>query len=140
MTAHHCHAHGCETPCEPARFCCPKHWYSLRDEMKRAIWREYRNGQELTKTPTTRYLAVQQRAVGEIAMYKPKRASGLATWSRAACVEIAVPYFLNSERWRALAIERGDGDPLAFCPPLFSRDVEAAMYRIITAGAVGTAR
>jgi hypothetical protein len=38
--------------------------------MRDAIWAEYTAGQERTKMPTVRYLAVQQRAIGEVA-FKP---------------------------------------------------------------------
>lgn len=112
--SHHCHAHACTVEVPPARFCCPRHWHSLRREMQDAVWREYRKGQELTKDPTARYLAVQQRAVAEIALYRPRSAKGMQGWDEAAAKQIAEPYLENSRRWRAVAVERGEGDPLAF--------------------------
>lgn len=133
---HICHAHNCTNPVSPSLLACRPHWYSLRDEMKRAVWAEYAAGQETRKDPSIRYLAVQARAVAEIAMYKPKRAKTLAEWSRAKCVEIAAPYFLNSERLRKEAVAAGKGDPLAFCQP-FQSDVAMA---IRTLAATATAK
>lgn len=93
--SHTCHAHGCDVPILPRQFMCRKHWFMLRKPMQRAIWREYREGQEVDKNPSLRYLAVQQRAVSEVAP--------TADASR---------YIQVSERYRKLAIDAGDGDPL----------------------------
>ena len=100
--SHKCHAHGCPAIVPPALFMCRIHWFSLRKPLRDAIWRHYVPGQENTKTPTASYMAVQQRAVGELA-FKPND-------ERAAIV--AAPYMLNSEVWRAMAIAKGQGDPL----------------------------
>ena len=81
---------------------CRIHWFALRKPLRDAVWREYKNGQEISKTPTARYMAVQQRAVGELA-FKPNN-------EKAA--HAAAPYLLNSEKWRQRAIEKGHGDPL----------------------------
>jgi hypothetical protein len=70
--------------------------------MRDAIWREYRPGQENDKSPSARYMAVQRRAVGEVA-FRPHD-------ERAAAV--AAPYLLDAEVWRERAIEAGEGDPL----------------------------
>lgn len=112
--SHACHAHGCDVDVPPRMFCCRAHWYSLRREMQDAVWREYSEGQEQRKDPTARYLAVQQRAVAEIAMYKPRSAKGLANWDEVAAKLIAEPYFKKSAQWRLVAITSGEGDPLAF--------------------------
>lgn len=97
--------------------------------MQDAVWREYRPGQESRKDPTARYMAVQQRATAEIALYRPRSKRGIekvqtalglpvdgimgpATIAKLA--EIAEPYLASSRRWRKVAIERGEGDPLAF--------------------------
>jgi len=127
--SHHCHAHGCTVEVPPVRFCCPPHWYSLRRVMQDAVWREYRPGQENRKDPTARYMAVQQRATAEIALYRPKSKNGIAKVQKdlglpvdgimgpstiAKLAEIAEPYLVNSRKWRRVAIERGEGDPLAF--------------------------
>jgi hypothetical protein len=99
---HTCHAHGCKTPVPASLFMCRAHWYSLRKPLRDAIWREYRHGQENDKRPSPRYLAVQQRAVAEVA-FRPNDEQAASD---------AAPYALAAERWRQVAIERGDGDPL----------------------------
>jgi hypothetical protein len=101
--SHTCHAHGCETPVPPRMFMCKSHWFKLRKSLRDAIWREYRPGQERDKQPSARYMAVQRRAVGEVA-FKPHDEEA---------ARIAAPYLIESERWRAIAINAGEGDPLA---------------------------
>ena len=83
-------------------FMCSKHWYSLRKPMRDAVWREYRNGQERSKTPTARYMAVQQLAIAEVVFRKNDEIAA----ARAA------PYAINAQRWRQRAIDQGNGDPL----------------------------
>jgi hypothetical protein len=103
--SHTCHAHGCERRVPPSMFACKHHWFALRKPLRDAIWREYRPGQEKTKDPSARYMAVQRRAVAELA-FKPHDEEA---------ARISAEYMLHSERWRRVAIERGEGDPLAFC-------------------------
>jgi hypothetical protein len=100
---HTCHADGCSTRVPPRMFMCRPHWLSLRKPLRDAIWREYRPGQENDKRPSTRYLAVTLRAVGEVA-FKPYDEGAAATAAR---------YLLESERLRQRCIDAGDGDPLA---------------------------
>lgn len=83
-------------------FMCAKHWFSLRKTLRDAVWREYHNGQENSKTPTARYMAVQQLAVAEVA-FRPNDEAAAA---------LAAPYVLNAGRWRQRAIDKGQGDPL----------------------------
>jgi hypothetical protein len=96
---HECHAHGCEVQVPPKLFMCKSHWYKLRKKMRDAIWNEYRPGQEDNKNPSTRYMAVQQRAVAEIAF-------------KEFGIEVAKRYSDNAEHYRDLCIVRGHGDPL----------------------------
>lgn len=100
---HTCHAHGCAKNVPPRMFACRDHWFALRPALQRAIWAEYREGQERNKNPSIRYLCVQQRAVGELAFKPHDEAAALA----------AAPYLLKSNEYRLEAIERGLGDPLA---------------------------
>jgi hypothetical protein len=85
-------------------FACRPHWFALRKPLRDAIWREYRQGQEADKLPSYRYMAVQQRAVGELA-FRPHDEQAARD---------AAPYLLNSEIYREKAIAAGQGDPLAF--------------------------
>jgi len=84
-------------------FMCRSHWFSLRKQMRDAIWKEYRPGQEDDKRPSPRYMAVQRRAVAEVA-FKPNDEKAAAD---------AAPYALDAMRWRQVAIDAGLGDPLA---------------------------
>lgn len=99
---HTCHAHGCNRVVPPRMFACRAHWAAVRPVLQRAIWREYKNGQEVRKDPSLRYLAVQQRAVGELA-FRPFDEEA---------ARIAAEYLLKSEDFRKRAIEAGQGDPL----------------------------
>ena len=99
---HTCHAYGCTTIVPPRMFCCRSHWAALRPVLQAAIWREYKSGQERTKTPSVRYLAVQQRAVAELAFKPYDEEAG----------RIAAEYLWKSEEFRGRAIAAGLGDPL----------------------------
>lgn len=85
-------------------FMCKPHWYSLPQAVRDAVRREYREGQETTKRPTARYMAVQRRAIAMVA-FKPNDEEA---------ARISGAYLVKSEEWRARAIQRGEGDPLAF--------------------------
>lgn len=102
---HHCHAHGCRRVVPPRKFVCPHHWARLTFGLKAAILQEYRTGQEKTKTPTVRYLAVQRYAVGYLAFADFKSPI------------YAAPYLAESQIWRVEAIEAGQGDPLQGVKP-----------------------
>lgn len=99
---HICHAHGCDVAVPPKMFMCKRHWYSLRKPLRDAIWAEYKPGQERTKTPTLRYLAVQQRAIGEVA-FRPHDEVAAAN---------AAPYILRADALRRECVAAGVGDPL----------------------------
>ncbi|MEZ2297293.1 hypothetical protein [Variovorax sp. RCC_210] len=62
--AHTCHWPGCATEVPPAMWGCRKHWFTLPKALRDDIWRTYRPGQEITKTPSDAYMdaahAVQQ--------------------------------------------------------------------------------
>lgn len=100
---HTCHAHGCQARVPPAMFMCRMHWFSLRKPMRTAVWRFYRVGQEKDKRPSPSYMAIQRRAVGEVA-FKP---------NDEAAAKIAAAYIVSSEMWRQRAIAAGEKDPLA---------------------------
>jgi hypothetical protein len=55
---HHCHWTGCQKKVPPAVWGCKQHWYRLPLHLRRKIWRAYKPGQEVTKTPSAEYLAV----------------------------------------------------------------------------------
>lgn len=55
---HHCHWPDCPELVPPARWGCRKHWYLLPKELRSKIWFAYKPGQEITKTPSAKYLVV----------------------------------------------------------------------------------
>jgi len=81
---------------------CRRHWFALRSHVRGAVLREYRPGQERDKKPSLRYLAVQQRAIGELA-FKPHDEKAAHDSSS---------YLVRAEIARALCIAHGGGDPL----------------------------
>ena len=58
MSAHHCHAVGCEAAVPPRLFMCARHWRMVPAEGKRQVWANYRAGQEVDKRPSSEYLRV----------------------------------------------------------------------------------
>lgn len=99
---HTYHADGCKTNVPPRMLMCLVHWRRLRKPMQDAIWAEYRPGQERDKEPSLRYLAVQQRAIAEVA-FKPNDEDAARR---------AAPYLLRSNELRKECLRLGLGDPL----------------------------
>lgn len=81
---------------------CLAHWRDVPPLTQKAIWREYRKGQERDKRPSVRYLAVQQLAIAQCA-FKPNDFHA---------AKIAAGYIAKAQHYRQLAVERGEGDPL----------------------------
>jgi hypothetical protein len=107
---HTCHAHGCPRAVAPRLFACVEHWRALRKELRDAIWKEYRSGQEVDKNPSLRYLAVQQLAVAELA-FRPNDEAAAAA---------AAPFLLTAVKFAREAVAAGQGNPLS---NLISRDL-----------------
>lgn len=56
---HRCHwPLGCRRLVRPAMWGCPQHWYMLPLALRKKVWDNYRPGQEVDKTPSTKYLEV----------------------------------------------------------------------------------
>lgn len=81
---------------------CRVHWYALPKKIRDAVWREYRAGQETSKRPTVRYMAVQRLAV----MYSAFRPND------EAAARICARYLVQAEMYRERALALGLGDPL----------------------------
>lgn len=58
--SHGCHWTGCTRQCPPAMWGCKEHWFKLPKPLRDAVWRAYVPGQEVTGTPSVKYLAVAQ--------------------------------------------------------------------------------
>ena len=100
--SHTCHAHGCTRAVPPAMWGCRTHWFSLPKNIRNAVYREYRPGQEDDKQPSLRYMAVQRLAVAHTA-FKP--------YDEYAAY-VAAYYTTEALVWREKAIKAGQGDPL----------------------------
>lgn len=58
---HTCHWPGCTTPVRPALWGCKYHWFLLPLDLRNDILRTYRPGQEITKRPSSEYIAAARR-------------------------------------------------------------------------------
>lgn len=58
---HTCHYPGCTQEVPPSMWGCRPHWFSLPADLRKAVWKAYVPGQEITKTPSAEYLAVADR-------------------------------------------------------------------------------
>lgn len=122
---HTCHAHGCKVAVPPKMFMCRAHWFALRRPIQQAIWREYRPGQENDKQASLRYLAVQQRAIGEL-VFRP---------NDEAAASASTVYLLTAEVMRTRAIDAGQGDPLQGLvptPPMSTAAARAVADKMTT--------
>ena len=61
---HTCHWPGCEKAVPPRMWGCAAHWFKLPLVLRNEIWRTYKPGQEITKTPSSEYI-VAAKAVQE---------------------------------------------------------------------------
>ncbi|ABQ68559.1 hypothetical protein Swit_2200 [Rhizorhabdus wittichii RW1] len=68
---HHCHWTGCAAKVPPAMWGCRKHWYMLPADIRNRIWRTFRPGQEIAKTPSAEYVTAAREARDWIAANHP---------------------------------------------------------------------
>lgn len=66
MSAHHCHAKGCEVKVPPKLLMCPRHWRMVPRALQAQVWKHYRPGQEVDKQPTAGYLAAARAAIDAV--------------------------------------------------------------------------
>lgn len=59
--AHHCHWPDCKETVPPSMWGCMKHWFILPKRLRDEVWRTYRAGQEVSKTPSRDYIIVAQQ-------------------------------------------------------------------------------
>lgn len=53
---HTCHWPGCSRAVPPAMWGCREHWYRLPQHLRNQIWRTFRPGQEISKSPNREYI------------------------------------------------------------------------------------
>lgn len=59
---HTCHWPGCTKTVPPAIWGCKPHWFRLPSTIRVRIWAAYSPGQEVSKTPSTAYIAAAEAA------------------------------------------------------------------------------
>lgn len=72
MSAHYCHAIGCEIPVEPKMHMCLQHWRMVPKAVQDLIWKHYRRGQEIDKRPSIEYIATAFVSVSCVALKEGK--------------------------------------------------------------------
>lgn len=55
---HHCHWPGCSVEVPPRLWGCARHWFTLPIHLRHAVSQAYVPGQEITKTPSAKYVKV----------------------------------------------------------------------------------
>lgn len=110
-----CGAHNCQTEVREDLWICSGHYWALKDNLRSALLREKQH----EKTNKYRYVAVQQRIIGEL-IFKPYDAEA---------AKIAAPYFITSEYWRQHAIDAGEGDPIGDVPGLTKNEPMGAKMK-----------
>lgn len=64
---HVCHADGCKVAVPPSMLMCLRHWRMVPRALQSAVWRTYRNGQEIDKRPSPAYMIARRAAVQAVA-------------------------------------------------------------------------
>ena len=64
---HTCHAQGCEKEIPPRLLMCLRHWRMVPLMLQAEVWRWYRPGQEIDKSPSDRYLVAMKNAINAVA-------------------------------------------------------------------------
>lgn len=67
---HECHWPGCKSQVPPALWGCKIHWYMLPRDLRAAIWASYVPGQEVTQTPSAKYIEVAKKVQAWIAKFE----------------------------------------------------------------------
>lgn len=73
---HTCHWPGCGKLVPPAMWGCRDHWMALPYAIRHEIWRTYRPGQEVSKTPSEAYIAAARAAQDWIRDHAPGEPMG----------------------------------------------------------------
>lgn len=64
---HTCHALDCNAQVPPAMHMCKPHWSMVPRDKQRALWANYRRGQERTMSPSAAYLRAAAACVRAVA-------------------------------------------------------------------------
>lgn len=68
MSAHTCHARGCDTPVPPVMLMCRRHWYMVPRPIRLRVNAAYRPGQcDLNPMPSRAWLDAANSAINAVA-------------------------------------------------------------------------
>ena len=70
---HKCHAQGCIVEVPPKMLMCRRHWFMVPKPLREEVWRTYRPGQEIDKSPTAEYMLAQGAAVSAVEQREAER-------------------------------------------------------------------
>jgi hypothetical protein len=73
---HTCHWPGCNRQVPPAMWGCKPHWFALPPGLRAEVFRNFRPGQEVTKTPSREYVEVARKVQDWIAEHVAAKAKG----------------------------------------------------------------
>lgn len=73
MSAHTCHAEGCDKVVPPRLLMCAPHWRRVPRVLQGAVWAAYVPGQESRKDPTGEYLEAARAAIEAVAVKEGRR-------------------------------------------------------------------
>lgn len=62
-----CHAINCDTRIPSNRLMCPRHWFLVPAELRKAVWQTYRPQQQEGQAPTQAYLDAARAAIDYVA-------------------------------------------------------------------------
>lgn len=72
MPSHYCHAIGCDVEVPPRLHMCLPHWRMVPKILQDVLWKHYRQGQEIDKTPSLEYIAVAFSSISCVALKEGK--------------------------------------------------------------------
>lgn len=72
MSAHTCHARGCDTQVPPEKLMCFAHWSIVPRPIQRAVWDSYRPGQCDDKDPSKAWHQAADAAIAFVAVREDK--------------------------------------------------------------------
>lgn len=99
---HHCHALNCQVPVPPEYLMCKSHWGLVPENIKRAVWANYREGQCDDKRPSAEWHEAADAAIGAVAVIDGFRANLLR--AQKVALEQFAPQLLDEPLDEELAL------------------------------------
>lgn len=76
--SHRCHAIGCGRRCSPHYLMCRLHWGMVYGKLQQRVLANYRQGQEVDKTPSKAWLLAAREAIYAVAVLEGHMADDVA--------------------------------------------------------------